>query len=331
MSPEKAHYTAMGLMSIAVRVPGMEFLLKRYFNQSAENDAIEVCGLKFPNRIGLAAGFDKNARWLRELNVLGFGHVEIGTLTPKPQVGNPQPRLFRLPKDGGLINRMGFNNGGVEDAVKRLKRRPKGLIVGGNIGKNKVTPNESAVDDYLICLEALHPYVDYFTVNVSSPNTPGLRELQDKEPLTNLLSSVVKVNKSKDIQRPIFLKIAPDMEHGQLDDIVEIVTSVGVDGVIATNTTIDRGGLRTSNVKIQEIGEGGLSGSPVRKRSTDVVKYLSDISKGSFPIIGVGGIECAESAREKLEAGASLVQVYSCMIYKGPGLAREIVKGLKSN
>ncbi len=330
MSPERAHYTAMGLMSIAVRIPGMEFFLKRYFNQSAENDAIEVCGLKFPNRVGLAAGFDKDARWLRELNVLGFGHVEIGTLTPKPQVGNPQPRLFRLPKDGGLINRMGFNNGGVEDAVKRLTRRPKGLIVGGNIGKNKVTPNENAVDDYLICFEALHPYVDYFTVNVSSPNTPGLRELQDKEPLTNLLSSVVKANKSKDIQRPIFLKIAPDMEDGQLDDIVEIVISVGVDGVIATNTTINREGLHTSNDKIQEIGAGGLSGSPVRKRSTDVVKYLSDRSKGAFPIIGVGGIEGADSAREKLEAGASLVQVYSCMIYKGPGLAREIVKGLKS-
>ena len=225
---------------------------------------------------------------------------------------------------------MGFNNCGVVDAVKRLKRRPKGLIVGGNIGKNKVTPNENAVDDYLICFETLHPYVDYFTVNVSSPNTPGLRELQDKEPLTNLLSSIVKANTSKDIQRPIFLKIAPDMEDGQLDDIVEIVTLVGVDGVIATNTTIDRGGLRTSNVKIQEIGAGGLSGSPVRKRSTDVVKYLSDRSKGAFPIIGVGGIEGADSAREKLKAGASLVQVYSCMIYKGPGLAREIIKGLKS-
>ncbi len=330
MSPERSHYTAMGLMSIAVRIPGMEFFLKRYFNQSAENDAIEVCGLKFPNRVGLAAGFDKDAKWLRELNVLGFGHVEIGTVTPKPQEGNPQPRLFRLPQDGGLINRMGFNNGGVEDAVKRLKRRPKGLIVGGNIGKNKVTPNENAVDDYLFCFEALHPYVDYFTVNVSSPNTPGLRELQDKEPLTNLLSSVVQANKSKDIQRPIFLKIAPDMEDGQLDDIVEIVSSVGVDGVIATNTTIDRGGLNTSNDKVQEIGEGGLSGSPVRKRATDVVKYLSDRSKGAFPIIGVGGIDGTDSAREKLEAGASLVQVYSCMIYKGPGLAREIVKGLKS-
>lgn len=330
MSPEKAHYLAMGLLSIAIRVPGVEFFLKRYFNQSAENDAIEVCGLKFPNRVGLAAGFDKDARWLRELNVLGFGHVEIGTLTPIAQSGNPQPRLFRLPLDGGLINRMGFNNGGVHDAVARLKRRPAGLIVGGNIGKNKVTPNVNAVDDYLVCFEALHPHVDYFVVNVSSPNTPGLRELQDKEPLTVLLSAVVSANSKKDVQRPVFLKIAPDMEDGQLDDIVEIVTSVGVSGVIATNTTIDRSGLSTSTPVVENIGAGGLSGSPVRSRSTEVVRYLSEKSAGAFPIIGVGGIDGVEAAREKLDAGASLVQIYSCMIYKGPGLASKIVKGLKA-
>ena len=330
MSPERAHYTAMGLLSIAVRIPGVEFFLKRYFNQSTENDAIEVCGLKFPNRVGLAAGFDKDARWLRELNVLGFGHVEIGTLTPVAQAGNPQPRLFRLPSDGGLINRMGFNNGGVHDAVERLKRRPAGLIVGGNIGKNKVTPNDKAVDDYLICFNALHPYVDYFTVNVSSPNTPGLRELQDKEPLTALLSAVVSTNQSKDIQRPIFLKIAPDMENSQLDDIVDIVKSVGIDGVIATNTTISREGLSTDSSKVESIGAGGLSGSPVRERSSEVVRYLNEKSAGAFPIIGVGGIDGVEAAREKLDAGAALVQLYSCMIYKGPGLASKIVKGLNA-
>lgn len=328
MSPEKAHYSAMGLLSIAVRIPGMHFLLKRYFNSSAETEAIDVCGLKFPNRVGLAAGFDKDARWLRELSVLGFGHVEIGTLTPLPQDGNPQPRLFRLPSDNALINRMGFNNGGVHDAVERLKNRPEGLIVGGNIGKNKVTPNDNAVDDYLICFEALHPYVDYFTVNVSSPNTPGLRELQDKEPLTALLSSVVEANKSKEVQRPIFLKIAPDMENGQLDDIVDIVKTVGVDGVIATNTTISREGLSTQSSVVENMGAGGLSGSPVRKRSTEVVRYLSEKSGGAFPVIGVGGIDGTEAAREKLEAGASLVQVYSCMVYKGPALASKIVKGL---
>ena len=318
----------MGMLRFAVRIPGMEFLLKRYFNSSAENGAVEVCGLKFPNRVGLAAGFDKDARWLRELNVLGFGHVEIGTLTPKPQTGNPKPRLFRLPSDSGVINRMGFNNGGVHHAVERLKKRPEGLIVGGNIGKNKVTPNENAVDDYLICFEALQPYVDYFTVNVSSPNTPGLRELQNKKPLSKILSAVVEANKSKDVQRPIFLKIAPDMENGQLDDIVEIVQTVGVDGVIATNTTISREGLTTQPSIVESIGAGGLSGNPVRERATEVVRYLCDKSKGDFPVIGVGGIDGVEAAREKLDAGASLVQIYSCMIYKGPGLASQIVKGL---
>ena len=328
MTPERAHYTAMGMLRFAVRIPGMEFLLKRYFNSSAENGAVEVCGLKFPNRVGLAAGFDKDACWLRELNVLGFGHVEIGTLTPKPQTGNPKPRLFRLPSDSGVINRMGFNNGGVHHAVERLKKRPEGLIVGGNIGKNKVTPNENAVDDYLICFEALHPYVDYFTVNVSSPNTPGLRELQNKKPLSKILSAVVEANKSKDVQRPIFLKIAPDMENGQLDDIVEIVQTVGVDGVIATNTTISREGLTTQPSIVESIGAGGLSGNPVRERATEVVRYLCDKSKGDFPVIGVGGIDGVEAAREKLDAGASLVQIYSCMIYKGPGLASQIVKGL---
>jgi len=328
MTPERAHYTAMGMLRFAVRIPGMEFLLKRYFNSSAENGAVEVCGLKFPNRVGLAAGFDKDARWLRELNVLGFGHVEIGTLTPKPQAGNPKPRLFRLPSDSGVINRMGFNNGGVHDAVERLKKRPEELIVGGNIGKNKVTPNENAVNDYLICFEALHPYVDYFTVNVSSPNTPGLRELQYKKPLSKILSAVVEANKSKDVQRPIFLKIAPDMENGQLDDIVEIVQTVGVDGVIATNTTISREGLTTQPSVVESIGAGGLSGNPLRERATEVVRYLCDKSKGAFPVIGVGGIDGVEAAREKLDAGASLVQIYSCMIYKGPGLASQIVKGL---
>ena len=320
---------AMGLLSVAVRIPGMEFFLKCYFNQTAENDVIEVCGIKFPNRVGLAAGFDKDARWLRELNVLGFGHVEIGTLTPVAQAGNPKPRLFRLPLDKGLINRMGFNNGGVEAVVARLKRRPAGLIVGGNIGKNKNTPNDRAVDDYLICFETLHPHVDYFVVNVSSPNTPGLRELQDKEPLTALLSAVVLANNKKDIQRPIFLKIAPDMEDGQLDDIVEIVKNIGVDGVIATNTTISRSDLKTPKSEVEIIGAGGLSGSPVKYRSTEIVKYLSKKSLGSFPIIGVGGIDGVESANEKLNAGASLVQVYSGMIYKGPSLASKIIEGLK--
>jgi dihydroorotate dehydrogenase len=329
MSAEKAHYFAMALLSIAIRVPGVSFLLKRYFNQSGSGDTVEVCGLKFPNAVGLAAGFDKDARWLRELSVLGFGHVEIGTLTPKPQPGNPQPRLFRLPQDSALLNRMGFNNGGVEAAVERLKRRPAGLIVGGNIGRNKITPNEKAVDDYLACFDALHPYVDYFTVNVSSPNTPGLRELQDKEPLAALLRAVVKLNLSKSIQRPVFLKIAPDMTDTQLDDVVDIIISEKVDGVIASNTTISRADLTTPSEKVIDLGAGGVSGAPVRIRSTEVVRYLHKKSGGAFPIIGVGGIDGVEAASEKLKAGATLVQIFSGMIFKGPGLASNIIKGLK--
>jgi dihydroorotate dehydrogenase len=315
MSAEKAHYFAMGFFSVVIRIPGIEFLLKRYFNQSGADDVVKVCGLDFPNSVGLAAGFDKDARWLRELAVLGFGHVEIGTLTPVAQPGNPQPRLFRLPTDSALLNRMGFNNGGVEAAVERLKRRPKGLIVGGNIGRNKFTTNENAVD--------------YFTVNVSSPNTPGLRELQDKEPLSALLRAVVALNNSKQIQRPVFLKIAPDMTESQLDDIVDIIITEQVDGVIAANTTINRADLSTESSIVESLGAGGISGVPVRNQSTEVVKYLHEKSGGAFPIIGVGGIDSVESAREKLDAGASLVQVYTGMIFKGPGLASQIIKGLK--
>ena len=329
MSAEKAHYFAMGFFSVVIRIPGIEFLLKRYFNQSGADDVVKVCGLDFPNSVGLAAGFDKDARWLRELAVLGFGHVEIGTLTPVAQPGNPQPRLFRLPTDSALLNRMGFNNGGVEAAVERLKRRPKGLIVGGNIGRNKFTTNENAVDDYIKCFDALHPYVDYFTVNVSSPNTPGLRELQDKEPLSALLRAVVALNNSKQIQRPVFLKIAPEMTESQLDDIVDIIITEQVDGVIAANTTINRADLSTESSIVESLGAGGISGVPVRNQSTEVVKYLHEKSGGAFPIIGVGGIDSVESAREKLDAGASLVQVYTGMIFKGPGLASQIIKGLK--
>jgi dihydroorotate dehydrogenase len=329
ISAERAHYFAMALLSVAIRVPGVSFLLKRYFNESDSDDAVEVCGLKFPNAVGLAAGFDKDARWLNELSVLGFGHVEIGTLTPKPQPGNPQPRLFRLPQDSALLNRMGFNNGGVEAAVERLKRRPEGLIVGGNIGRNKSTPNDKAVDDYLTCFDALHQYVDYFTVNVSSPNTPGLRELQDKEPLAALLRAVVKLNRSKAIQRPVFLKIAPDMTDSQLDDVIDIIISENVDGIIATNTTISREDLVTPTQNVTDLGAGGVSGEPVRLRSTEVVRYLHEKSNGAFLIIGVGGIDGVTAAREKLNAGAVLVQIYSGMIFKGPDLASKIIKGLK--
>ena len=288
----------------------------------------EVFGLKFKNPVGLAAGFDKDAKLIDEMAMLGFGFIEIGTLTPKPQAGNPQPRLFRLPEDEALINRMGFNNGGVKEAVERLKKRKSDVIVGGNIGKNKITPNENAVDDYLICLDALHPYVDYFVVNVSSPNTPNLRDLQEKEPLKALLSAVKQANDQKPKPKPILLKIAPDLTDGQLDDIVEIVLETKIDGLIATNTTIDRSQLKTDPKKVKEIGAGGVSGKVLGKRSTEVIRYLSERSNKAFPIVGVGGIYSAEDAIEKLEAGASLVQIYSGMIYEGPGLIKRIKKGL---
>ncbi len=290
-------------------------------------DGVEVAGLTFPHRVGLAAGFDKDGRWLHELNAMGFAFVEVGTVTPKPQPGNPKPRLFRLKEDRGLINRMGFNNGGLDALIERLKRRPDGLIVGGNIGRNKVTPNERAADDYQACFVGLHPHVDYFAVNVSSPNTPGLRELQDRAPLTALLQRLQEHNRAQAVQRPVFLKIAPDLTDAQLDDIVALVADTGIDGVIATNTTISRDGLQTPASQVEAIGAGGLSGAPVRKRSTEVVRYLRE--RGDFAIIGVGGIEDGASAQEKVQAGADLVQVYSGMVYTGPGIVRDCLNGLR--
>ena len=287
----------------------------------------ELFGLKFPNPVGLAAGFDKDAKLFRQLANFGFGFIEIGTLTPKPQPGNPKKRLFRLKKDSALINRMGFNNGGVMEAVERLKQNPVGanhVLIGGNIGKNKTTPNDEAVNDYMICFDALFDYVDYFVVNVSSPNTPNLRALQEKEPLTELLNTLQNRNNSKEIRKPILLKIAPDLSNEQLLDIIEIVSSTKIDGVIATNTTIDRDGLISENKK--EIG--GLSGKPLSDRATEVIRFLSEKSNHAFPIIGVGGIHSAEDALEKIEAGASLVQLYTGFVYEGPELIKRINKAL---
>lgn len=304
-------------------IPGIRALVKGLYKYESP---VELMGLTFPNRVGLAAGFDKNAEYYKELGALGFGFVEIGTVTPKAQPGNPQPRLFRLPADGGLINRMGFNNDGMEAVVARLKNPPAGLIVGGNIGKNKVTPNEDAVSDYLKGVDALYPYVDYFTVNVSSPNTPGLRELQEKAPLTNLLKQVRDRVNELGGNRPVLLKIAPDMGEGQLDDIADIVLELKLDGVIATNTTISREGLKTPDV--DAIGAGGLSGAPVKAASTKVVRYLAQRAEKRFIIIASGGIFTAEDAREKIAAGADLVQVYTGFIYEGPGMVKRIAKGL---
>lgn len=329
LDPERAHYLAFDLLRFALRIPGMKALFKAMYAVKHPSLEREVFGLKFPNPVGLAAGFDKDAVLFEELACLGFGFIEIGTVTPVGQEGNPKPRLFRLPADAALINRMGFNNQGVSAAVERLKhRKPGSVIVGGNIGKNKVTPNEDAVSDYLKCFDALYPYVDYFVVNVSSPNTPNLRELQEKEPLKALLNQLMERNRTTAKPRPLLLKIAPDLTDSQLDDIVEIVAETGIDGVIATNTTIDRSGLTSDAKTVDAIGAGGLSGQPLTRRSTEVIRYLHRASGGSFPIIGVGGIASAADAREKLDAGAALVQVYSGFVYEGPALPSRINKGL---
>lgn len=300
---------------------------------------VDFLGLRFPHQVGLAAGFDKNAAYLRELEALGFGHVEIGTVTPRAQPGNDKPRLFRLPKDRALINRMGFNNEGVERAVGRLKAwrssdsaAAKRLIVGGNIGKNKDTPNEDAWKDYEICFQALYPWVDYFVVNVSSPNTPGLRALQEKESLRKILTHLQDLRshrQERDGRKPLLLKIAPDLTNEQLDDVVALALEIGLDGLVATNTTISREGLKTDPEIVKAMGAGGLSGAPVRERSTEVLRYIHKATGGRIPVIASGGIFTAEDAREKLDAGASLVQVWTGFIYVGPGIARKICEGLK--
>lgn len=327
--PESIHHTAAASMKMGLSLPFAKSIGEAFYKVTDPALEREVFGIKFPNPVGLAAGFDKDAKLIDEMASLGFGFVEIGTLTPKPQVGNPKPRLFRLPADGGIINRMGFNNEGVDAAVKRLAKRKSDIIVGGNIGKNKVTPNEEAYRDYDICFDKLFDYVDYFVVNVSSPNTPNLRALQDKEPLTKLLSGLQDKNQGKSTPKPILLKIAPDLTDSQLDDIIEIVDTTKINGLISTNTTISRAGLTTPTNQVDKIGNGGLSGQPLTNRATEVVRYLYQNSGGKFPIIGVGGIHSADSALEKLDAGASLVQVYTGFVYEGPALVKNINEAVK--
>jgi dihydroorotate dehydrogenase len=317
--PEQVHHFTFSLIRFLNKIPGFGKLFQSIYEVKNPKLEREVFGLKFKNPVGLAAGFDKDAKLYQELSKLGFGFIEIGTLTPKPQEGNPKKRLFRLKQDSAIINRMGFNNGGVLDAVKRLKKNNR-VLIGGNIGKNKNTPNEEAVSDYEICFEALFPHVDYFVVNVSSPNTPNLRALQDKEPLTNLLQTLQNLNLQKPKQKPILLKIAPDLTDEQLLDIIDIINQTKIAGVIATNTTLSREGLQSEN----KAEMGGLSGKPLTNRSTEVIRFLSEKSNKSFPIIGVGGIHSADDAIEKLNAGASLVQLYTGFIYEGPRLIKEI-------
>jgi dihydroorotate dehydrogenase len=328
MEPEKAHYFATDCLTFLSKIPGGSSLLKGMFDYHHPKLERELFGLKFKNPVGLAAGFDKDARWFNELSNLGFGFIEIGTLTPKGQIGNPKPRLFRIPEDEGLINRMGFNNLGSEDAIQRLKNRKTNIIIGGNIGKNTATPNESALEDYVFNFNTLHDYVDYFVVNVSCPNVKDLTKLQDTPFLLSLLGELKKINATKSKPKPILLKIAPDLNDSQLDEVIEIVAQTKIDGIIATNTTTSREGLKTDKKRIEEIANGGLSGKPVNATSTRVIKYLSEKSNKAFPIIGVGGIHSAKDAIEKLEAGADLVQIYTGFIYEGPGLIKDINKAI---
>ncbi|RXQ95888.1 quinone-dependent dihydroorotate dehydrogenase [Ancylomarina salipaludis] len=326
--PESIHKFTFRCFKLFQKSALMRSLVSAQFNVKHPKLERELFGLKFPNPVGLAAGLDKNAEAFDFLGSMGFGFIEIGTVTPKAQDGNPLPRLFRFVNDKALVNRMGFNNQGVEEVVKRLRQKKTEVLIGGNIGKNKITPNEEATSDYIKCFEALYPLVDYFVVNVSSPNTPNLRELQDKEPLKNLLNELMQVNRSKEKAKPILLKIAPDVNQSQLDDIIEIVTETSIDGIVATNTTISREGLSYSKDQIKQVGAGGLSGQPLRDRSTEVIRYIHDESNGSIPIIGVGGIMSKEDALEKLEAGASLIQLYTGFIYEGPALVKAINKAL---
>lgn len=321
-SAEKAHYLAMDLLSFGLKFPLIGSLIKLSF-RSKPGDTIHILGMYFPNRIGLAAGFDKDARWLPLLKELGFGHVEVGTVTPRPQPGNPKPRLFRLKKDQALINRMGFNNEGADAMVKRLKHRPNGLIVGGNIGKNKDTPNEQALQDYVKCYLALHHHVDYIAVNVSSPNTPGLRALQDKQFLTELFVALKTLRNNSKYPKPILLKIAPDLTVEALDEIIEVVKTVGIDGLIATNTTISRENLTTEKATVEAIGAGGLSGKPVFQKSNEILSYLRTSLGQDYPIIGVGGVMNEDDMRTKLNKGADLVQVYTGFIYSGPWMVKK--------
>ena len=321
--PEKIHHFTFALIKFISKIPGISTLIRQLYQVEDERLHRNLLGLTFKNPVGLAAGFDKDAKLFKELSDFGFGFIEIGTLTPKPQPGNPTKRVFRLKADQALINRMGFNNGGVLEAVERLKKN-KNVLIGGNIGKNKITPNENAVGDYVYCFENLFDYVDYFVVNVSSPNTPNLRELQEKEPLTKLLNSLQQHNHKHTKPKPILLKIAPDLTDAQLLDIIDIVKTTQIAGVIATNTTISRDGLQ-SDMKIET---GGLSGKPLAKRATEVIRFLAEKSGKAFPIIGVGGIHSPEDALEKLAAGADLIQLYTGFIYEGPQLVKNINKAL---
>ncbi len=330
---ESVHHFTMGCLRFLCKIPLTRKLIASFY-QPKKAKPIHLWNLQFPNIVGLGAGFDKNAQYLTELETLGFGFVEIGTVTPLPQKGNPKPRLFRLPKDEALINRMGFNNEGVDVIAARLYKWRKNnaksrLIIGGNIGKNKITPNEQAVNDYEICYEKLYDVVDYFVVNVSSPNTPGLREMQEKESLRNILTALQKIKLKKEYQKPLLLKIAPDLTKEQIDDVIDLSIEIKLDGLVVSNTSIDRSELITSEKKLEKIGAGGLSGKPLQHKSNELISYIHQRAKGQIPIIGSGGIYSAKSAKNKIYYGATLVQLWTGFIYEGPGLIKKIIRYIK--
>ncbi|MBO7143205.1 MAG: quinone-dependent dihydroorotate dehydrogenase [Salinivirgaceae bacterium] len=328
IDPERIHGVINTGLKVA-RCVGIGKVMDWCYNPRCLQMETEFCGIKFPNKIGIAAGFDKNAEVYKMLGNMGFGHVEIGTVTPRPQPGNPKPRLFRLPADSALINRMGFNNKGVENAVKNLRRRNHKIVIGGNIGKNSSTPNEKAVDDYVACFQALYDYVDYITVNVSCPNVTNLRELQGQESLERILSALAEQRRQKAVYKPILLKISPDLNFQQIDESLVIIERYGIDGIVAANTSTTRNGLKTSEERIKEIANGGLSGQPLRDRSVEITRYISQKTGGKLPIIGVGGTMSPADAVAKLEAGATLVQVFTGFIYYGPKLAKDVNKAVK--
>ncbi len=326
--PEKIHYVAFSLIRFLCKVPLGALVFRKIYQIEDKRLERKLFGITFKNPVGLAAGFDKNAVLYNELANLGFGFIEIGTVTPIGQEGNPKKRLFRLKDDAGIINRMGFNNDGLEIVIEQLKKNKGKLIIGGNIGKNTQTSSENYTKDYEVCFKGLHPYVDYFVLNVSCPNVGSHEKLNDKAYLLELIFAIQKLNNEQPFQKPILLKIAPDLNNNQLDEIIELVAETKIDGVIASNTSTTRNNLKASDVLIQEIGNGGLSGQPIKKQSTRVIQYLSNNSNKSFPIIGVGGIHSAEDALEKIEAGADLIQIYTGFIYEGPGLIKQINKAL---
>ncbi|WP_044398920.1 quinone-dependent dihydroorotate dehydrogenase [Lacinutrix sp. Hel_I_90] len=326
--PEKIHHFTFSLIQFTSKIPGVPGVFRSFY--AIENPKLErnLFGLTFKNPVGLAAGFDKNAVLYNELANFGFGFIEIGTVTPLAQEGNPKKRLFRLKDDKGIINRMGFNNEGLEAAIAQLKKNKGKLIIGGNLGKNTQTKPEEYTKDYLTCFNALHPYVNYFVLNVSCPNVGSHAKLNDKDYLLELIGAVQKANKTFEKQKPILLKIAPDLNDNQLDEIIELIAETNLDGVIASNTSTDRTGLKASEARLAQIGNGGLSGQPIKDKATRVIKYLANKSNKAFPIIGVGGIHSAQDALGKLEAGADLIQIYTGFIYEGPALIKQINKAI---